>query len=79
MATKPALPPRLLTRDEVIQELVREIDADTLTVVSKRYDVSPSQLSDIRYGRANLSKRVLKQLRIRIHTYYEKVEKGGKL
>lgn len=58
----PDPPGDLLTRDQVVAELVREIEAESLTAVSMRTGIKMQQLSDIRYGRARLSARVVEKL-----------------
>lgn len=74
----PNRPARLLTRDEVIAELTREIEQASLTEVAARYKITAQQLSDIRYGRANLSKKALAKLRYEMVCYFRKIEKKDK-
>ena len=66
----------LLTEDQVLTRLRTEIDAESLTAVAARYGIKVSQLSDIMYGRANLSKRVTERLRYRLVKLYEKLHDG---
>ncbi len=66
--------PHLLTRDEVLAALRREREKDGLTVVARRYKISPQQLCDCLQGRASLSKRMVKRLKYRLRELYEKVE-----
>lgn len=70
-STKP--PARLLTEAEVLAALSAEIAAASLTEVAERYDIKPSQISDVLYGRANLSSRMLERLKLRMHKFYERL------
>jgi hypothetical protein len=65
----------LLTEAEVLANLRQEITNATLKDVAAKYHISAQQLSDILYGRANLSKRALGLLRYRQWRFYEKVGK----
>ena len=74
--TTPAAPAparKLLTEKQLLLELRAEVEATSLTEVSKRYGLQVSQVSDILKGRANLSKRVVARLALRLHKFYERV------
>ena len=66
----------LATRDEVLAWLRAQIADSSLTEVALRYDLSPSQISDVVNGRANLSKRMLARLRWELVTFYRKLGKA---
>lgn len=72
----PAAPPsiaRLLTRAQVIERIKLDMAKSSLTEVAARHEISPQQLSDLCYGRANLSKKMLAKLSYRLWEFYEKV------
>lgn len=69
----------LLTEEQVLARLRDEIEAESLTQVAQRYGIRVQQLSDIMYGRANLSKRVTERLRLRLVKLYEKIHEEGSL
>ena len=66
----------LLSEDQVLARLRSEIGAESLTVVAARYQIKVQQLSDIMYGRANLSRRVTERLKLRLVKLYEKLHDG---
>jgi putative SOS response-associated peptidase YedK len=73
--------PTLATRDEVLAWLRAQIADSSLTEVALRYDLSPSQISDVVNGRANLSRRMLGRLRWKLIEFYQKLDGkpgGGK-
>ena len=76
-ATAPApaapAPRKLLTEKQLLMEIRDEVAASSLTEVSKKYNLQVSQVSDILKGRANLSKRVVQRLSLRLHKFYERV------
>lgn len=74
--------PRLLTRQQVLAALAAEVAATSLTETAKKYSTSadilaPQQLSDVLVGRANLSKRMLRLLKLRLVEFYQRVSSGG--
>lgn len=74
--TMPAAPPpcsQLLTKPQIIQKLKSEIALTSLTDTAEKYHIKPQQLSDIMYGRANLSKKALAKLKWKLWEFYEKV------
>ena len=73
--TRPS--PTLATRDEVLAWLSAQIADSSLTEVALRYDLSPSQISDVVNGRANLSKRMLGKLSWEMVAFYRRL--GGKV
>jgi plasmid maintenance system antidote protein VapI len=77
-APTPAAAParKLLTEKQLLQELRAEVEQTSLTEVSKRYGLQVSQVSDILKGRANLSKRVVARLSLRLHKFYERINNG---
>lgn len=66
---------QLMTKVEVIARLRKEVDSQSLTRVAEGYQIKPQQLSDILYGRANLSKKVLAKINLRMWEFYQKVSK----
>lgn len=65
---------KLLTRAQVIERIKLDIAKSSLTEVAARHEMSPQQLSDIVYLRANLSKKALEKLFWRKWEFFEKVE-----
>lgn len=63
----------LLTESQVLTQLREEITSESLTIVADRYGIKVQQLSDIMYGRANLSKRVVERLSYKLVKLYERV------
>jgi hypothetical protein len=63
---------RLLTREQVIDRLRKEVESDGLTVTAARYELAPQQVSDVLRGRANLSKRMAGKLAYVMHVLYER-------
>jgi len=74
---KMRLSTKLLTESEVLAQLRDEISASTLTETAEKYGIKPSQISDVLYGRANLSARMLSRMRLRMHKFYERVAGSG--
>jgi hypothetical protein len=72
----PRPPARLLTAEEVVAELTKEIEAESLTEVARKYGIAAQQLSDIRHGRAQLSGKALTKLRLRMHKFFERLQDG---
>ena len=70
-------PRKLLTEKQLLMEIRDEVAASSLTEVSKKYNLQVSQVSDILKGRANLSKRVVQRLSLRLHKFYERITPGG--
>lgn len=74
------LPPpcsKLLTKSQVISRIRSEIADSSLTTTAAKYDLKPSQISDAIYGRANLSKKMLAKLALRMHEFYEVLGMNG--
>lgn len=69
----PAAARRLLTEKQLLAELGAEVEASSLTAVSRKYNLQVSQVSDILRGKANLSKRVVTRLALKLHKFYERV------
>ena len=76
-SSTPRPSPTLATRDEVLAWLSAQIADSSLTEVALRYDLSPSQISDVVNGRANLSKRMLGKLSWEMVAFYRRL--GGKV
>lgn len=74
-----ARPARLLTEVEVLGALRTEIAQTSLSAVAKRYGLQSSQISDVLYGRANLSQRMIGKLRLKLHKFYERVPSGRQI
>jgi hypothetical protein len=72
---KSSIPPNLLTEQQVLDALQKEVEFTSLTAVAKKYDLQASQLSDVLKGRASLSKRMTGLCGFVVHRYYEKVGK----
>ncbi len=69
---KSKLPRGLMTEQQVLDALQKEIKETSLTGVAKKYGLHASQLSDVLNGRAGLSKRMASFLGLVIRKYYEK-------
>lgn len=77
-AARPAPPRgRLLTETEVLAALRDEIAASSLVATARRYRLKPQQISDVLYGRANLSPRMVARLSLRMHKFYERLDGPG--
>jgi hypothetical protein len=63
---------RLLTREQVIDRLRKEVESDGLTVTAARYELAPQQVSDVLHSRASLSRRMAEKLSYKMHVLYEK-------
>jgi hypothetical protein len=77
--TSPSPPPSpppalLLTEEEVLTYLREEIQASSQAEISRKYQISPSQLNDIIHGRGALSKGALAKLRWVMVRRYRKLE-----
>lgn len=70
---KPSIPRNLLTEQQVLETLQKEVDSSSLTETAKKYDLPLSQVSDALAGRANLSKRMVERLRLKLWKLYERV------
>lgn len=64
---------KLLTRAQVIEQLKVKIAKSRLSVVAAEHELSPQQLSDIIYGRANLSTKAINKLSYKLWEFYEKI------
>jgi hypothetical protein len=62
-----------MTKPQVIAKLKQEVASRSLTEVAVSYKIKPQQLSDILYGRANLSKKVLAKIKMKMHEFYERL------
>lgn len=70
--------PRLLTRQQVLDALRAEVAATSLTETARKYStaqdtLAPQQVADVLAGRANLSKRMLRLLRLKLVEFYQKI------
>ena len=63
----------LLTEDQVLTSLRLQIAQSSLTEVAAKVGLKPQQLSDILHGRANLSKKALAKLKLRMWAFYERL------
>lgn len=70
--TQPS-PSTLLTEEQVLASLRVQIAQSTLTEVAAKVNLKPQQLSDILHGRANLSKKALAKLRLKLWPFYERL------
>jgi hypothetical protein len=69
----------LLTKPQMIERIKDEIVETSLTATAQRYNLKPSQLSDVIYGRANLSKKMLAKLNVRMFEFYQLMGLNGKV
>lgn len=67
------LPSTLMTEEQVVAAIKREISLTSLTAAAQKYSITRQQLSDIVYGRATLSKRVLGKLQLKLWPLYERM------
>src|SRR5271168_3706037 len=70
----PAPPPpcsQLLTKQQMVARIKDEIVENSLTATANKYDLKPSQMSDVIYGRANLSKKMLAKLGAKMFEFYQ--------
>lgn len=70
---------QLLTKSQMVSRIKSEIDQTSLTATATKYDLKPSQLSDVVYGRANLSKKMLAKLNVRMFEFYELIGMNGRV
>lgn len=71
-----SIPAGLLTEQQVLAALRKEVDFTSLSAVAKKYGLQASQISDVLKGRAQLSKRMTRYLGIKIHKFYERLGKN---
>lgn len=57
----------------MIQKLRQMVEADSLTTTATTYKLRPQQLSDVLYGRANLSKKMLAKLNFKMFRFYQQI------
>jgi hypothetical protein len=67
----------LLTREQVIDALRSEVEANGLSVTARKYGLSPQQVSDVTRGAARLSERMWKRLRYQRFELFERTEEEG--
>lgn len=67
--------PTLLTEEEVLDALHKEVEFTSLTAVAKKYGLAASQISDVLSHRANLSKRMAEYLGYIVKRYFERTIK----
>jgi hypothetical protein len=67
----------LLTREQVIDALRSEVEANGLSVTARKYGISPQQVSDVVRGAARLSERMWKRLRYQRFELFERTEEEG--
>jgi hypothetical protein len=70
---KSSIPANLMTEQQVLDALQKEVEFTSLTAVAKKYDLQASQLSDVLKRRANLSKRMVGLMGLVLVKFYEKV------
>lgn len=75
MPDRTPIPRNLETEQQVLDALQKEIDSSSLTATAAKYDLKPSQLSDVLAGRANLSRRMTERMRLKLHKLYERLAK----
>ena len=76
MTPKTSIPKGLLTEQQVLDALQKEVAFTSLTAVAKKYDLQASQISDVLRGRASLSKRMTGLLGLVVHRYFERLNNG---
>lgn len=64
--------PKLLTEEEVLDALQKEVEFTSLTAVAKKYGLAASQISDVLSNRASLSKRMSEYLGYKLKKFYER-------
>ena len=62
----------------MISRLRQMVEASSLTEISATYGLSPQQLSDVLYGRANLSPKMLTKLNAKMWKFYELLSREEK-
>lgn len=72
--TKATAAPRLYSKAEILAALKAEKDAIGLAAMSVKHGIAPQQISDVLYGRANLSKLMIKKLKLTLFEFYAKSE-----
>lgn len=77
MPDRTPIPRNLETEQQVLDALQKEIDSSSLTATAAKYDLKPSQLSDVLAGRANLSKRMTERMRLKLYKLYERLTHGS--
>lgn len=78
MTPKTTIPNGLLTEQQVLDALKKEVDFTSLTAVANKYGLKASQVSDALNSRCNLSKRMVARLSYKLHKFYERVPNGSK-
>lgn len=73
MTPKSSIPRNLLTEQQVLDALQKEVESTSLTETARKYDLQASQVSDVLSGRANLSKRMVERLSLEMIKFYRKV------
>jgi hypothetical protein len=72
--------PRLLTRDQVVAELRRQVNAlgpGGMTWIARHYGLQVQQVSDVLAGRARLSRRMWDRLGWEMWEFFVRKEEGG--
>lgn len=72
--TDPTPKRKLLTREQVIDALRAEVAENGLSVTARKYELSPSQVSDVSRGTAKLSERMYTRMKYVLHELFEKTE-----
>jgi 3-hydroxyisobutyrate dehydrogenase-like beta-hydroxyacid dehydrogenase len=62
----------LLTREQVIDALRSEVEANGLSVTARKYGISPQQVSDVVRGAAKLSERMYTRMKYVLHELFER-------
>jgi hypothetical protein len=73
MPDRTPIPRNLETEQQVLDALQKEIDSSSLTATAAKYELKPSQISDVLAGRAGLSKRMTERMRLKLHKLYERL------
>ena len=77
MPDRTPIPRNLETEQQVLDALQKEIDSSSLTATAAKYDLKPSQISDVLAGRAGLSKRMTERMKLKLHKLYERLTHGS--
>lgn len=72
--TDPTTKRVLLTREQVVDALRSEVEANGLSVTARKYGLSPSQVNDVIRGAARLSERMWRKLRYERFELFERAE-----
>lgn len=75
--TEPTPSRKLLTREQVIEALRKEVESagqGGMTATAKRYGLSVQQVSDVLKGRARLTQRMWEKLEYRYWEFFERME-----